>query len=203
MSASRNEGPAFCAKCGAELAPGTSFCWKCGAPVEGARVSIETKEAPKKPWYFSRPVLILTFLFLTPVWAILILADKRQEKGVKILALVIGFAYLLYCGYLGLQTPGIYAPSTYQVKYSVTGSATRGFVTYENAQGGMEQMEITIPWQKSLTVRNGQFLYISVWNLDSSGSVTCEILVDGVSWRKSTSSGAYTTAECNGVAGSD
>lgn len=107
MSASRNEGPAFCAKCGAELVPGSSFCWKCGAPVEGARVSIETKEAPKKPWYFSRPVLILTLLFLTPVWAILILADKRQGKGVKILASLIGLGYLLYCGYLVVGTSSI------------------------------------------------------------------------------------------------
>jgi|SRR3990172_6512500 len=95
------------------------------------------------------------------------------------------------------------APTTYRVIYKVTGTASRASLTYENAQGGTEQTVVSIPWQESMIVDSGDFLYLSAQNEGESGSVTCEIWVDGVKWKESTSRGAYVIASCSGSAGGE
>jgi hypothetical protein len=40
--------------------------------------------------------MIVFFLFLTPVWSILILNDKEQTKVVKIIAAIILALYVIY-----------------------------------------------------------------------------------------------------------
>lgn len=95
------------------------------------------------------------------------------------------------------------APSTYRVVYKISGTASRAFLTYQNEQGGTEQTEISIPWKGTLTVKEGEFLYISAQNQGDSGSVTCEIWVNDTKWKESTSSGAYVIASCSGSAGSN
>ncbi len=50
----------------------------------------------KKPWYRSLGCMIVFFLFLTPVWSILILNDKEQTKVVKIIAAIILALYVIY-----------------------------------------------------------------------------------------------------------
>ena len=49
------------------------------------------------PWYRSTLAYVLLFIFITPLWAILILTDKKQGSWVKILALIIGGVYLFSC----------------------------------------------------------------------------------------------------------
>ncbi len=49
------------------------------------------------PWYRSTLAYILLFIFITPLWAILILTDKKQESGIKILAVIIGGLYIFSC----------------------------------------------------------------------------------------------------------
>lgn len=49
------------------------------------------------PWYRSTLAYVLFFIFITPLWSILILTDKKQGSGVKILALIIGGIYLFSC----------------------------------------------------------------------------------------------------------
>jgi len=95
-----------------------------------------------------------------------------------------------------------YGSQTYRVKYRVGGTTSKASVTYENAQGGTEQMDVSVPWQKTIgTVERGDFLYLSAQNQNDSGSITCEIWVDGKMWKHSISSGAYVIASCNGLAG--
>jgi len=58
-----------------------------------------TGDADRRPWYLSPSCLILSFLFLTPLWVVLILMDwKRQRVGVKVLALIIGFIQIVWFG---------------------------------------------------------------------------------------------------------
>ena len=93
---------------------------------------------------------------------------------------------------------------TYRVKYKVGGTTSQASVTYQNAEGGTEQMDVRVPWEKTIgTVERGGFLYLSAQNYEDSGSITCEIWVDGRMWKHSTSSGAYVIASCNGSAGRD
>jgi hypothetical protein len=92
----------------------------------------------------------------------------------------------------------IFAPASRQVTYEVSGSASAATLTYQNPQGGTNQSEVRLPWQVSLTFKDGDFAYISAQNKDASGSVTTQIFIDGVPWKKTTSSGGYTIADCNG-----
>jgi ribosomal protein S27AE len=50
----------------------------------------------KKPWYRSLGWMIVFFLFLTPVWSLLILNDKGQKKAIKIVAAIILVLYVIY-----------------------------------------------------------------------------------------------------------
>jgi major membrane immunogen (membrane-anchored lipoprotein) len=82
-----------------------------------------------------------------------------------------------------------------------TGSGGTG-VTYNNAQGGVEQRTFgNRTWERKITVEDGFFAYISAQNRYSSGSITCQIVVDGEVWRESKSSGGYTIATCSGTIG--
>lgn len=49
-------------------------------------------------------------------------------------------------------------------------------------------------------VEPGDFIYILAQNQESSGSVTCEITVDGIRVSKNTSTAAYGIAQCDGTA---
>ena len=56
---------------------------------------------PKKPnkWYFSPEVKILTFLFLTPIWTLIVLDDPDSGVGVKIVAVILLIVFVLFgCG---------------------------------------------------------------------------------------------------------
>ena len=108
-----------------------------------------------------------------------------------LLAISLLVASVLACG----------TPQSYSVEYKVSGSANSASITYSNAQGGTEQQKINLPWSKSFTVTSGSFLYISAQNEGDSGSVTCQILVNGSVYKTSTSSGAYVIADCSGSAG--
>lgn len=88
-----------------------------------------------------------------------------------------------------------------EVEYSVTGSAEAVSLTIQNGQGGTEQMQASLPWTKSLTVEPGSFLYVSAQNAGQAGSVTCEITVDGQTFKQSTSTGPHVIASCSGAAG--
>jgi hypothetical protein len=90
------------------------------------------------------------------------------------------------------------------ITYTVTGGngVTKASLTYENEQGGTEQMEVsTLPWTKSFTVKRGTFVYLSAQNTSrSDDTITCEITANGSSFKRSQSSGIATIATCSGAA---
>ena len=95
------------------------------------------------------------------------------------------------------------APPRYEVTYRLTGTRGRetpvGSLTYTNAGGDTEQIgAITLPWEINFTSRRGAFLYVSVQNKFDHGSVKCEILLDGVVVKESSSTGGYVIASCSG-----
>jgi hypothetical protein len=113
---------------------------------------------------------------------------------------VCGVCSLLW--FLGYVSGGDHEPTTYRVTYKVKGSASRASLTYENAEGGAEQADITVPWEKSFTFKRGDFVYISAQsNDDWDRTITCEIWVDGKKWKSSTSSGRFVIATCDGSVG--
>jgi hypothetical protein len=83
---------------------------------------------------------------------------------------------------------------TFNVEYTVDGTARSASLTYQNEQGGGEQETVRLPWHAVFTVRRGQFLYISAQNQGESGDVTTQIKINGHVVKTATSRGAYTIA---------
>lgn len=61
-------------------------------------VRVIKPEYKPKPWYRETTVLVLTFLFLTPVWLILVLTDSEIETKNKWIA-VIAFIAVMACNF--------------------------------------------------------------------------------------------------------
>jgi hypothetical protein len=87
----------------------------------------------------------------------------------------------------------------YDVTYEVHCSSGKVSMTYRNAYGDTEQIDVrNVVWTKEMEAQPGAFLYVSAQNQYDHGDVSCRILVNGVEVRKSKSSGAYVIATCSG-----
>jgi hypothetical protein len=129
--------------------------------------------------------------------------QSPPEKGSNL----VRFTLIGVCALIGLAlfirlSPGLAvssSPTVRTVIYRVSGSTTFADLTYENGSGGTEQQhDARVPWTKTLYVRPGQFVYLSAQNGMEFGGITCEILVEGQVYKRSTSSGGYTIASCSG-----
>jgi hypothetical protein len=103
------------------------------------------------------------------------------------------------------DTPSYEAPavapasSKPSVTYYVTGSASSVSVTYQNGTGGTEQRDaVSLPWNATFDMDEGDFVYLAAQNQGDSGTVTCSIRADGQLVKQSTSTGAYVIASCSG-----
>ena len=86
-------------------------------------------------------------------------------------------------------------PPTPEVEYKITGTASKVFVTLNNASGGTEQFDnVSVPHTYTFETFDDWFLYVSAQNLGDWGSVTVTIYLNGAVVKTSTSSGAYVIA---------
>lgn len=82
-----------------------------------------------------------------------------------------------------------------KAKYVVTGSAASAMITYFNEQGGTEQVDVSLPFEKELSIKPGSFLSLVAQNGDT-GSITCEIWINGEKTKTSTSTAQYGVVTC-------
>lgn len=127
---------------------------------------------------------------------------SRNPIGIVIITLVVlgalGWFLGLFGGSAVPRSPSAPVKSTYAITYRVGGRTTSASLTYQNAQGGTEQKKVQVPWASTFNARSGAFLYLSAQNQQDTGTISCEILVDNVVVKTSTSEGAYTIASCSG-----
>lgn len=83
---------------------------------------------------------------------------------------------------------------SYRVTYEVGGTAKSVNLTYTNESGGTEQRNADLPWSKTFSARDGDFLYISAQDQGGSGDVVAYIILNGNTKKSAHSSGPYTIA---------
>ncbi len=125
--------------------------------------------------------------------------NKKNSYGTNVfLAILVGI--ILVCVFIFLMA-ALEGASTYKVRYEIIGSTSAATVTWMNSQGGIEQGEYTLPFRKNFSFDRGGYASIAAQNYYDSGTITCQIWVNDVLWRESSSSGAYSIALCNGFIG--
>lgn len=135
-----------------------------------------------------------------PPQQVFVVREKKQNKLVSFLAAIGLLTVVCIC--IAVLTPSLSGVSgvlskSHNVVLRVGGSASSAFITYNNAQGGTEQVEVYLPWEKEFTVKESVFLYVSAQNQDAYGDISCEIIVDGKTIKNSSSSGGYVIAMCD------
>jgi len=84
------------------------------------------------------------------------------------------------------------------IGYFVEGSAGEVALTYQNEQGGTQQENVRVPWQRSLRMQRGSYLYLSAQNQGSYGDLTVRITINGHEFKRSDARGGYTIATASG-----
>ena len=125
-----------------------------------------------------------------------------MSRGGKIAAgIVLGIMAVSLISRLG-GGGGNYSPTTGAsgpVTYSVTGTARRASLTYQNDTGGTEQHTVSIPWSNSyFGFGLGDFVYVSAQNEGETGTLLCEIKSGGQVVYSGSASGAYSICTASG-----
>lgn len=88
-----------------------------------------------------------------------------------------------------------------ELQYVVSGTASKASLTYSNSQGGTEMPDVRVPWTKNFAFKGADLAYVSAQNLGETGTIVCQIKVDGKEWRKAVSSGEYSICRSSGTVG--
>jgi len=136
------------------------------------------------------------------------LATERDEKksvGVVVaIAIIIGIAVFGYVQTKESASPGGGGSRSgaYQVRYQVSAPTRIGTITWQNGNGDSQQ-DSTDSWKTwtspTYTMRGGEFLYVSAQNA-RDGTITCQVIIDGVVAESNSSEGKYAICTASGTA---
>jgi hypothetical protein len=132
------------------------------------------------PWYRNKLFYLLAFLFLTPVWVLLILTDKKVITEIKMLSIAVLFIYLVYLPKLFLINE--YPQGTYTVVYEVWCKDCDSVTGMDYLDASGNKVEVTgqtpLPWQVTFFGNVGNSLQIET-SSQHAGDICCSITVNG------------------------
>lgn len=94
---------------------------------------------------------------------------------------------------------GASADGLHTVVYTVTGPSS-ALITYSTPSGQEQDNGADLPWKKKFKAKGGEFLSVSAQN-SGSGTITCEITVDGKVVKRARSKGSYAVVSCDSMLG--
>lgn len=168
-----------CPHCFSEIDARATVCPKCRRDIVPLPAAPQAKAARRPVWQYVLIALIA---------AAVIFYGLRQIAARSILD--------------ALEEPQRQSVPTFgAVIYEVVGKPpnTGVSLTYENDTGNTEQHDVALPWQKTLYLQSGQFVYVSAQLEQASGfEITCRIIAGNRVIETATSSGQYSIATCSG-----
>ena len=85
------------------------------------------------------------------------------------------------------------------IRYEVTGdSGVAQNVTYQVTGGQQQDTQVSLPWSKEFTAGTGFQAFVVTAQNAGSGSISCDIAVDGKIISQQTSNGQYAVVTCSG-----
>lgn len=94
--------------------------------------------------------------------------------------------------------------SEHTVLYRMSGTASSAeviYIGYTAVQGESRQAHVDLPWSKTLTARDGEFVYLAGQATLPQRALACEILVDGKTLKKAQTSPSNPVASCEALLG--
>lgn len=120
---------------------------------------------------------------------------KKNNPAMLIIGASVGVLFCICCVALALSYGSSGSTDT-DVKYVISGTATSAMITYTNETGGTEQVNVNLPFTKEFKASPGAALSIVAQN-NGSGSITCEIWINGELKKTSTSTAQYGVVTCS------
>lgn len=125
---------------------------------------------------------------------------EKKKNNLSLILFAVVSVFIVLCCIIALSSGGGSGTSLltneFKIKYVVTGSASSAFITYTNQTGGTEQVSVALPFIKEMTVEAGALPSIVAQN-NGSGTITCEIWINGEKKKTSTSTAQYGVVTCS------
>jgi hypothetical protein len=134
---------------------------------------------------------------------------RRQHKALASAGLILSAALVAIIAAMIMllwRPDSSAAAQAHEVTYRVTSQSDAGDsavrVTYHDERGRRITQEIDLPGaQWTFQLADGSAASITIANYGQTGTVTCEILVDGLVWRSDRAEGTNPVAICSGRLG--
>jgi hypothetical protein len=94
------------------------------------------------------------------------------------------------------QTP----TNFHMISFSVGGSTSTAVVTYTMRNGSTsDRFETAVPWHKVVKFSSGSVVILTAGNPTQTGSIECELSLDGEAWKKDVTNSPGDKASCAGI----
>jgi len=166
---------------------------------------------PPTAWYQTYTVKLLTYIFLYPLWLLIIFTDRYEKSSVKIFSIFSSVIFiLLYApvffilsfelrsGNLTIGNTPLFAKQN-QITMYAYGDAPTAVIAHTGNEGPHSTETVNLPWslEYSTSTDNPAGLFVTN-DLYSYGELRCELFVNGKLVSADSASGAFDemSAEC-------
>ncbi len=122
---------------------------------------------------------------------------KENLRQILLLAVLLPGLFILYKPFAALIAK---KPQDHAVTYRVRGTTSTGVVTYTRADGqSIKPMDIHVPWDLIISYSKPTTVILTATNPSQTGSIQCELMLDGRPWKKESARAPSDKVSCAGI----